>query len=121
MKIFASSLLLVLLLAQAAWSIQRIIVEKATNKVVDAGSNSLQYDPRFYDNLDYPDNTIPAGENPRKYLKDGAGNIVKAPANDLRERFHDEWRSDMIARVTASGLAQGLKDFLIELINRLER
>ena len=35
-----------------AFAQQRVVVEKATGNVVDAGDGSLQYDARYFDHMD---------------------------------------------------------------------
>ncbi|MGH7825036.1 MAG: hypothetical protein ACREQ7_07645 [Candidatus Binatia bacterium] len=99
---------------------QRIIVEKATGNVVDAGDSTLQYDDRYYDNLDYPGRPIPDGVDFRKYARDAKGDIVLRPANELKG-FDDEWRSDLISRVTASRLSADVKEILLEIITNMRR
>ena len=50
-----------------AFAQQRVVVEKATGNVVDAGDGSLQYDSRYYDHMDLANSPIPAGEDVKKY------------------------------------------------------
>lgn len=114
----AATLILILALATSAWATQRIVVDKSNGDVVDAGDTSIQYDSRYYDNMDFADGTIPAGEDPRKYYLSG-GNIIKRPAAQLRSDFDAEWATDVKARIDASNLPQAAKDFLKELVDRL--
>ena len=84
-----------------AFAQQRVVVEKATGNVVDAGDGSLQYDSRYYDHMDLANSPIPAGENVRKYTRNAAGAIVLRPKDELTANFADEWRNDLIARVNS--------------------
>ena len=102
-----------------------VIVRKSDNFVIDASDkDNLNYDINRYDNLHPATNPIPAGENPRKYMRDGSGIIVKRPLVDLIAKFEDErvanlrkkfsalrisipdtepWKADFIALAVALG------------------
>ena len=68
-----------------------VIVRKSDNFVIDASDkDNLNYDINRYDNLHPATNPIPAGENPQKYMRNGAGVIVKRPLADLIKYFEDE-------------------------------
>lgn len=96
----------------------RIIVDKATGRIIDTGDASLQYDPRFFDNLDYPDGTIPPGEVPQKYHRDLTGNIIKWPQSKLVQEFPDEARADLVAAIAGAATLVDLKQAIIRFINR---
>ena len=104
-----------------AFGQQRIIVEKATGNVVDVGDNTLVYDTRFFDNLDYPNNPVPERADFRKYFRDQSGNIVQRPGEELKQDFDDVWQDDLISRVNASRLTPELKEILIEIIKNIIR
>lgn len=68
-----------------------VIVRKADDLVVDASDlNDLKYDTNTHDNLHPVTNPIPTGDDPRKYMRDVRGDIVKRPAADLIRDFEDE-------------------------------
>src|SRR5690242_13056910 len=85
--------------SSAALAQQRVVVEKSTGNVVDVGDGSLQYDSRFFNNLDLPNSPIPAGEDVKKYTLNAAGAIVLRPKDELVKNFADEWRNDLISRI----------------------
>ncbi len=100
---------------------QRIIVEKKTGNVVDVGDSTLQYDPRYFDNLDYPASPIPAGANVRKYMRDAAGAIVLRPKDELKKNFDDEWRSDLVSRINSATLSPDVKALLLDIVKNMRR
>ncbi len=104
-----------------ALSQQRVVVDKATGYVVDVGDQTLQYDTRYYDNLDLSTSPVPAGANARKYMRDAAGNIVLRPKSELIKNFDDEWRSDLISRINGSTLTAEAKGFLIDIVKGVRR
>ena len=75
-----------------------VIVRKSDNKVVDASDNVINYDSVTYENLHPGTNPIPAGEDPRKYMKDAGGNIIKRPTAELVSEFPDEKLADIQAK-----------------------
>lgn len=113
--------LALLLFSFPAGAQQRIVVEKATGNVVDVGDQTLQYDSRYFDNMDFTANPIPAGADVRKYMRDAAGAIVLRPKDELVKGFPDEWRDDLIARINASALAANVKTLLIEIVKGMRR
>jgi len=120
-----SVIILVMLLAfflfGTAHAQQRVIVEKATGNVVDVGDETLQYDSRYFDNMDFANNPIPAGTDVRKYALNAAGAIVLRPKDELVKNFSDEWRDDLISRINASGVAANVKTLLIEIVKGMRR
>jgi len=110
-----------LFLSSSAGAQQRVVVEKATGNVVDVGDNNLQYDSRYFDNMDVANNPIPAGADVRKYMRNAAGAIVLRPKDELVKYFSDEWRDDLIARINASALASNVKTLLIEIVKGTRR
>ncbi len=79
-----------------------VIVRKSDNKVVDASDGVVNYNSATYENLHPGTNPIPAGEDPRKYMKDGGGNIVKRPIAELVLEFPDEKLADIRAKWAAT-------------------
>ena len=104
-----------------AFAQQRIIVEKATGNVVDVGDSTLQYDARYFDNLDYAASPIPAGANVKKYMRDAAGAIVLRPKEELKKNFDDEWKSDLISRINSAALSPDVKALLLEIVKGMRR
>jgi len=79
-----------------------VIVRKSDDCVMDASDvDDLNYDVTNYDNLHPATNPIPAGENPRKYMRDGAGDIVKRPLAELVIHFEDERVANLQAKWSA--------------------
>jgi hypothetical protein len=99
---------------------ERIIVEKATGNIVDVGDSTLQYDTRYFDNLDYPRNPIPEGADFRKYVLDASGKIVLRPSDELKT-FGDEWRKDLVSRIDALFLPPDMKSVLLEIVKSIRR
>lgn len=74
-----------------------INVEKSTGLVRDIGQN---FDDRFFDNADFPDGTIPNGDNPRFYRR-VSGNIVKLSQaeieanqpSEMARRLRADWQT----------------------------
>src|SRR5687767_2268978 len=85
--------------AMPALGQQRVIVEKASGNVVDVGDGTLQYDSRYFDNMDAPTSPIQRGEDVRKYMRDASGSIVLRPKDELVKGFVDEGKSDLSARI----------------------
>ncbi len=112
---------IVLSFSSPALAQQRVIVEKKTGNVVDVGDRTLQYDPRYFDNLDYAASPIPAGANVKKYMRDASGAIVLRPKEELKKNFDDEWRSDLVSRINAAGLSPDLKALLLEIVKGMRR
>jgi len=110
-----------LFLSSSAGAQQRVVVEKATGNVVDVGDNNLQYDSRYFDNMDFANNPIPSGADVRKYVRNAAGAIVLRPKDELVKNFSDEWRDDLIARINSSALASNVKTLLIEIVKGTRR
>ena len=104
-----------------AFAQQRVVVEKATGNVVDAGDGSLQYDSRYYDHMDLANSPIPAGENVRKYTRNAAGVIVLRPKDELTTNFADEWRNDLILRINSMSASSDVKALLVEIVKGLRR
>ncbi len=78
-----------------------VIVRKSDDCVMDASDgDNLNYDSTLYDNLHPATNPIPAGENPQKYERDGAGVIVKRSLTDLITHFEDERVANLKAKWT---------------------
>jgi hypothetical protein len=100
---------------------QRVVVEKATGNVVDVGDGSLQYDSRYYDQLDLANSPIPAGEDVRKYTRNAAGAIVLRPKDELVSNFADEWRNDLILRINSMSASSDVKALLVEIVKGLRR
>jgi hypothetical protein len=117
----AAAFFAAILFSSPAFAQQRIVVEKATGNVVDVGDFTLQYDGRRFDHLDYPFIVIPSGANVRKYMRDGSGNIVLRPKDELVKGFDDEWKSDIVARINGSGLSADLKALLVDLVKGMRR
>ena len=92
------------------------VVEKATGHVWDINQ---QFDTLYFDHLAVPDGTIPSGADPRKYFRDGFGNIVLRSAADLEAAFPDEWKKRAITRIDVSILPDGVKALLKEIVARL--
>jgi len=113
--------LALLFLSSPAGAQQRLIVEKATGNVVDVGDQMLQYDSRYFDNMDFANNPIPSGADVRKYVRNAAGAIVLRPKDELVKNFSDEWRDDLIARINSSALASNVKTLLIEIVKGMRR
>jgi len=111
----------VIFFSSPAFAQQRVVVEKTTGNVVDAGDFTLQYDGRRFDHLDYPFVVIPSGANVRKYIRDGSGNIVLRPKDELVKGFDDEWKSDLMTRINGTGLSPDLKALLIEIVKGMRR
>ena len=99
---------------------QRVVVEKATGNIVDVGDQTLQYDSRYFDHVDFPVSPIPPGENIRKYIRDASGAIVLRPKEELLN-FEDERRKDLILRINASTFAPELKALLLEIVKGMRR
>ena len=79
-----------------------VIVRLADNCVVDASdSDDLNYNTVEYENLHPATNPVPAGEDPRKYMKDGQGVIVKRSSAELIANFEDERVANLQAKWTA--------------------
>jgi len=112
---------IVLSFSSPAFAQQRIIVEKATGNVVDVGDRTLQYDARYFDNLDHPGNPVPAGANVKKYMRDASGAIVLRPKEELKKNFDDEWRSDLISRINGATLSPDVKALLLEIVKGMRR
>jgi len=86
-----------------------VIVRKLDNMVVDAsGGDTLNYDPATHDNLHPPVNPIAAGDDPKKYFRDGGGNIIKRATGDLVKEFSDEKDTALLLRVTVIEADPGL-------------
>jgi hypothetical protein len=100
---------------------QRVVVEKRTGNVVDAGDTTLQYDTRYFDHLDLPTNPIPSGEDISKYRRDASGAIVLRPKDELTKGFADEWRNELIARIDRIAISADLKAVLIEIVKGARR
>jgi len=78
-----------------------VIVRKSDDRVMDASDkDNLNYDSTLYDNLHPTTNPIPAGENPQKYIRNGAGVIVKRSLTDLITHFEDERKTNVKAKWT---------------------
>ena len=118
---FAAAFCAAFLFSSPAFAQQRIVVEKETGNVVDVGDFTLQYGGRRFDHLDYPFVVIPAGANVRKYMRDGSGNIVLRPKDELIKGVDDEWKSDLISRINGSGLSPDLKALLLDLVKGVRR
>ncbi len=112
---------IVLSFSSPAFAQQRIIVEKATGNVVDVGDSTLQYDARYFDNLDYAASPIPAGANVRKYMRDASGAIVLRPKDELKKNFDDEWRSDLVSRINSVALSPDVKALLLDIVKNMRR
>src|SRR6266508_528628 len=115
MRFFRILALLILVLAAPVFAQERIIVEKATGNIVDVGDSTLQYDTRYFDNLDYPRNPIPEGADFRKFMLDPSGKIVLRPPDELKT-FGVEWRKDLISRIDALFLPPDMKSVLLEIV-----
>jgi hypothetical protein len=121
MKFMFIAFSLVPFFAVSASAQVRVIVEKTTGNVVDVGDRTLQYDSRYFDNMDFPVSPIPAGEDVRKYMRSAAGAIVLRPKDELLKTFSDEWRKDLISRINSAGLSDDLKALLVEIVKGLRR
>ena len=121
MKFFLIVAVLILSFACPVFAQERIIVEKATGNVVDVGDRTLQYDSRYFDNMDVPASPIPNGEDVRKYMRDASGAIVLRPKDELTKGFADEWRNDLIARINRLVLTPDLKALLIDIVKGMNR
>jgi len=116
----AAAFFAAVLFSSAALAQQRIVVEKATGNIVDVGDQTLQYDSRYFDHLDFPGSPIPPGENIGKYMRDTSGAIVLRPKQELLT-FEDERRKDLILRINASTFAPELKALLLEIVKGMRR
>lgn len=67
-----------------------VIVRKSDDKVIDASDGVINYNTLIYDNLHPPVNPIPTGADPKKYMRDVNGDIIKRPASELQGEFEDE-------------------------------
>jgi len=100
----------------AAIAQQRIVIEKATGNVVDAGDKNLQYDTRYFDHMDFPAALIPEGENVKKYRRDASGAIVLRPKDELTKAFADERNNDLIARINGLTVSADIKAILVDIV-----
>lgn len=83
-------------------------VEKTTGRVADV--NQMK-DPRFFDNLEYPDGTIPDADDPRFYNRQQDGTIVRRPQAELEADFEN---------VLARRLRQDFAALAGELVNDVQ-
>jgi len=101
-----------------------VIVRKSDNLVMDASDlGNINFNPNDYDNLHPVTNPIPAGENPKKYMRDGVGDIVKRPVADLVKHFEDERTAVITTHLTTiqadPALLQATKDAIAGIIGAL--
>ena len=117
----AAAFFAAVLFSSPALAQQRVVIERATGNIVDVGDRTLQYDSRYFDHVDFPVSPIPAGDNIRKYMRDGSGAIVLRPKEELVKGFDDEWKSDLTTRINGSGLSPDLKVLLLEIVKGMRR
>lgn len=98
-------------------------IEKATGRVVDVNQN---YDGRIFDDVQYPDGTIPEGADPGHYFRAGDGTIARltqseieaARPGEVARRLRGEFQTllmDIVADVQALP-AGPQKQILIKLL-----